>query len=233
MDVKEIASFRWLRRGARRKRVLRFVAEQKAPVMEKPNLTIVGRRDFLGWSTDKANKTKRALLQKELISEFSINLGTRTGGTVKLLELTDAGFAILDKTPRKKRPGKCSAEHWFYQRELADLYRSRGYCVRIEHNLNGARADLGVEKDGKLIAIEVAISPANEVRNVQKDLAAGFSKVLIACKTTAVKKAVLARLNESAISHKNVKLMLLSEFPFPEDLLKPNRDVRSTAPQVI
>ncbi len=186
-------------------------------IVDHPNLTITGRRDFLGWPSDQANIEKRELLETGLVSEFTANPIARSG-TVKLLELTETGYRALGKRAPKSRPQNCSAEHWFYQNILADLYRSRGFEVNIEHTYNSARADVVVSKNGEKLAIEIACSPNNEARNVQRNLKAGMDRVIVACRTTAVKRAVESRLDAAGICDDRVTVKCLSDFPFPRDL---------------
>jgi hypothetical protein len=194
-------------------------------IPEAPNLTITGRRDYLGLSTYQSNHLKRLLLEKGLIEQFSLNLGRQTGGIIKLLELTAAGYRILGQKQENRRPQNCSAEHWFWQRAIATSFQSLGYPVEVEMALDGIRADVGFLKDGKRIAIEVGITTKNEVANVQRDLAAGFDEVVVACRNLMVRRAIEDRLKDllSAEQWKQVSLLELCDFWFVKDLFRPLR----------
>jgi hypothetical protein len=174
----------------------------------------------LGHSTYKNDKIKKALAGKGLIEEFTVNLGHATKGIIKLLEIKMKGYEVLRMKAPPSREHRCSAEHWFWQRNIADYYKSKGFHTEIEMSIRGKRADVGFLMDGMTVAVEVGLSPKNEVVNVQKDLEAGFDKILVACKTTKIKRAVQERL-EGLISEddwKKVKLILLSNFSFLKEL---------------
>jgi hypothetical protein len=57
----------------------------------------------------------------------------------------------------------------------------------------GKRADVGVFDGSDLVALEIATSSRNEVNNVRKDLAAGFSLVVVLAHTETVKRSVLSK----------------------------------------
>jgi hypothetical protein len=175
-----------------------------------PNLTITQRRDALGHSTHKANELKKALLRSGLIEEFTLNLGARFGGTVKLLALTKEGCKAIGKRPDREPTENVSRQHWWWQQQIARFYRAQGYEAEIERQLNGKRADCGFMKDGKTIAVEVGLSVKNEVVNAKRDLEAGFDRVLLACGNARIKKSIEQR--------KNVKLILLPEFSFVHEI---------------
>jgi hypothetical protein len=194
-------------------------------VPEQPNLTITGRRDYLGLSTYQSNHLKRLLLEKGLVEQFSLNLGERTGGIIKLLALTAEGSRVLGRKLESARPQNMSAEHWFWQKSIAHHFKVLGYAVEVEMALNGVRADVGVVKDTKRIAIEVGITAKNEVANVQQDLKAGFDEVVVACRNLAVRRAVEDRLKDvlSKEQWTQVSLIQLCDFWFVKDLFRPAR----------
>ena len=196
-------------------------------ILEKPNLTSTQRRDELGCSTYKFDQLKKRLLAMGLAEELAINFGTAAGGICKFLELTERGCAALEQKPGWKRPAGMSGEHWWWQRNLADWYRAQGLKAEIETCLNGKRADVGFIKDGLKVAIEVGLTAKNEVVNVQKDLEAGFDRVLVACRDAKVRKAVEESLQRTVSPDKleRVKLIMLSDFSFVKEILenKPGR----------
>lgn len=202
-------------------------------VHEQRNLTMTGRRDALGWSTDRAGKVCRALIEKKILSPFTVNVGRAMGGTIKLLELTEGGADALGVKPKYPRRGRVGAEHWWWQIALCRHFQKQGFEASIEKELNGKFADVGVFQDGEWHAYEVAISPSNEVRNVQKDIdEAGFDRVIVCCRDVPVKKAVTDRLNEhlSAEQLSKTEIVLLSDFPFVR-LLFQKKTVGHGSPQ--
>ena len=191
-------------------------------ILEKPNLSITQRRDFLGLSTYRNDQAKKALIEQGLVEEFSLNLGHATRGMVKLLELTASGYEALGLKPPPSREFRCSPEHWWFQKQIHNWYVSQGLKAEIEKELNGKRADVAFQKDGNWIAVEVGLTPKNEIFNAKADLEAGFSQVLIGCKNSKVKAAVEQRihaaLNEEQLQR--IKLILLSEFSFVKEIIK-------------
>lgn len=189
-------------------------------ILDRPLLSATQRRDYLGMSTYGYDRLKKGVLKNDFAEELTINLGAKTRGTIKLLELTTAGHEALDRTAPKPRPANCSGEHWWWQRRIAAWYRGQAMTAETEMNRAGKRADVGVIIDGRAVAIEVALTPKNEAANVQQDLKAGFGTVIVACKNARVKAAVYRRLqgalDEAQARH--VRLMLLAEFSFVEDM---------------
>ena len=83
------------------------------------------------------------------------------------------------------------------------------------------------------LPMKLPISPLNEVRNVQEDLAVGFSFVVVACKNVAVRKAVEQQLQSHLTVEQLAKtrVMLCSEFSFVKELFGSNKTVQHASPQ--
>jgi len=195
--------------------------EYLASVHAKPYLTITGRRDWLGLSTDQANRIKKVLLEKLVIEEVALNLGPKVGGSVKLLMLTEQGHTAVDKKPNWKRPKNVSAEHWWWQRRATEWYRALGHQAHIEMRLGNKRADVGVRIGDQTLALEIELSAGNAVRNIKADLGAGFDRVLIACCNNRVKKAIFDRMAKALTEEENkkTKLILLTDFSFVTEII--------------
>ena len=104
---------------------------------------------------------------------------------------------------------------------IAQDYASQGIRATIEMCLKGKQCDVGVMKNGIMNAIEVALRPDNEPRNVLANLhQAGFEKVVVACKNTKVRQSVQKRLKAvlSPQDAKRVQVILLSDLPFAKKL---------------
>lgn len=190
-------------------------------IFEKPNFSITQRARELGLSSYINDKMKKTLLKKNLISEFSLNLGHATRGVVKLLELTSAGYKAIGKEIPDLNKRNCSSEHWFWQVNIKNYYSSLGIRAEIEFLMNGKHADVGIFQDGKTIAIEVELTPRNSIVNAKQNVKAGFDEIILALKNAQVKKAIEAHIQKhlSEDELKKVKVMLLSEFPFVKDIL--------------
>ena len=195
-------------------------------IINHPNMSVTARGIILhGLSADKNTKTKKELLSRRLINELTIQLGKAFGGTVKLLKLTENGYKALGKIPPKTRPERQgSLEHIWWQENIARDYEVRGYKVHIEQELNDKFADIGVEKNNELVAVEIELSPKNAIYNFRADINAGFNRVIIACKNIAVRKQIetqlLSFVSENPSYFNKSKVIVLSEFPFVKKLHK-------------
>jgi len=206
-------------------------------VFENVLLTTTMRRNALGLSSDKANTVKKRLIENELVEQIAPNLGPRVGGTVKLIMLTAHGYEAIGKEPRNIRPKIVGPEHWFWQLQIAKFYREKGHPAKIEKWLNGKHADIGVIIKKREIAIEVAMRPYNEIRNIKAALNSGFDRVVVACRDSRVKHAIEERMGAALTGEetRRCKIMLLTDFSFVETLIhKPTKrrnDKRVTTPK--
>ena len=202
-------------------------------IVDNPNRSVTQLKNDIGFSTDKANSVKKSLIDVGMIETFTVNLGVTAGGLIKLLEITDTGYQVLGTKPTLTRKGRVSAEHYWWQFQLHSHFHSLGYETEIEKCLDGKFADIGLLKDGRWIAYEIAQSPLNEVRNVQEDLAVGFSFVVVACKNVAVRKSVSQQLQSHLTAEQLVKtrVMLCSELSFVKELFGSNKTVSHASPQ--
>lgn len=194
-------------------------------VYEYPNLSLTARGEKLALSADKRTRMKNTLIGKEMLAEFSVDLGSEYGGRVKMLKLTDEGYkAIGKKGPATVSPRQGSFEHLWWQVFIANDYAARGYKVNIEKLLNGKSADIGVAKGNEMVAVEVELSPKNAVYNFRADINAGFNRVIIACKNSKVKKQVEQQLTSFIEDNPRydgkARIILLQEFPFVKSLRK-------------
>ncbi|MEW5911318.1 MAG: hypothetical protein AB1814_02080 [Thermodesulfobacteriota bacterium] len=194
-------------------------------VYEYPNLSLTARGEKLALSADKRTRMKNSLIQRKMLVEFSVDLGSDYGGRVKMLRLTDEGCkAIGRKAPGSVSPRQGSFEHLWWQVFIANDYAARGYKVNIEKLLNGKSADIGVRKGSEIVAVEVELTPKNSLYNFKADIDAGFARVILACKNqnvkTQVEKKINAFIEDNPRYEGKARIMLLNEFPFVKSLKK-------------
>lgn len=199
-------------------------------ILEHPNLSVTARGEKLfGFSADKRTRIKKNLLDKKLILEFSVDLGSDFGGRVKLLRLTEQGYKLLgEKPPLSTNFSKRgSLEHIWWQEFIAQDYLARDYKAIIEKELNGKAADIGIIAENETVAVEVELSPKNAITNFKQDIDAGFTRTIIACKNYQVKKQIQNKVNsfiaENPIYKGKEKIILLTDFPFVKKL---NNEIR-------
>ena len=194
-------------------------------VYTEPNLSLQARGIKLGLSADKRTAIKNDLVGNGFVIEFSVDLGKEFGGRVKMLKLTEKGYQVLGKTaPKQNKSRQGSLEHQWWQLNIAKNYLSKGYKAIIEYELNGKSADIGVLKNGELVAVEIELSPNTAMHNFRADMEAGFSRVVMGCKNARVKKQVETQLlsfisdNPSYVG--KARIVKLNDFPFVKQLYK-------------
>lgn len=156
-------------------------------VFDEPDVPVTARGDRLGYTSHITTKVKNELISKGLVKQYQVNLGRVN----KFLEITEAGYSHL-KVEASGHQGKGSPEHRYWQRKVLYHYKnSLGLKAKIEGQRKNKLVDVAVmEEDGKLLAVEIAITPKNEMNNIKLDLEVGFDHVLIACKNKKVKDEV-------------------------------------------
>jgi hypothetical protein len=81
--------------------------------------------------------------------------------------------------------------------------------------MKGKLVDIAVMNENKdTLAVEVALTPKNEMRNITADLAVGFDKVIIACKNPRVKTEIDNSISEylDDDSKSKIETIFLYEF---------------------
>lgn len=158
-----------------------------AGIYSEPFLNINERckKHKISSSYGRYDLIKRLTKELKLCEIIEVNLGRR-GRNPQFFVLTDAGFKVLEK--RDVKINESNFEHSFWQNRIAEHFKE--FNPRIEKKINGKKIDVVIEYDGRLIAIEIAMTDAYEKQNIIKDLEAGCEKVIIACKNKTVLKKV-------------------------------------------
>jgi len=189
-------------------------------ILEKPLLSTVARRDYLGLSTYKADRIKKELVKEGLLFELSLNLGRESGGIVKVARLTDAGYRVLVKRPPPSPQFAMGPEHAFWEQELASWWQAQGEDALIEYELNGKRADIALLRKGGPVAVEIETTPKNIVPNVRRDLEAGFARVIVVCISCKLRDLATEKLcsvlDEEAA--RRVQVKAISEFSLAQEI---------------
>jgi len=162
-------------------------------------------------SASKGTRIVKSLQRKRLIEVVEINLGGK-GGNTKFLVLTDKGFEVLGMSPKHFHCRGGGFEHYLWQYKLAEHFKvlRKDWRINIEHQIMNKFIDLTIETQGKLIAIEVALTSVNELINIEKDLEAGCDYIIIGCKDNKVLeeiKQIHDNLDESKRSRVGICLL--------------------------
>jgi hypothetical protein len=177
----------------------------------KPYVSITQHYENLNLSAGKGNSIMRKLVRKQLCRIEQISLGGR-GGLTKFLVMTEAGFAVLGVKGEKQTGRGAGFEHGFWQNKICEHLKKQGSKAEIEKNLNNKFIDVGVETEQGIIAIEIAITSEHEKENISKDIEAGCSFVVVACKNEKVEEEVKNIIKQLDMeTQAKTKVLLLSK----------------------
>lgn len=144
-----------------------------------PLLSITSIYKKQGLSAYMGDKIKSALKEKGLVREVTTHLG-QGSRIAKFLILTPSGFNAIGIEPGKE--GKGGVQHRYWQSAIKFYAEGKGYRAAIEEPIPEGKetVDLGLERDGIKIAVEVSITTGieHEAGNAAKCLNAGYGKVV-------------------------------------------------------
>ncbi len=164
-------------------------------------------------SRNLGNRVKDSITRLKLATEEKIQVQRGRGKAIITLCVTDKGYDFMNA--RNQTSGKGGVLHRDFQDAIAGGLKDLDLCPAVEYFLNGKAADVGVEIDGKMQAVEVVISSARyEHENWIKDRTAGFGPVFFIPKDTKVESIVRSEL-ESHFGGRlpeDMHIFLLEEF---------------------
>jgi hypothetical protein len=184
-------------------------------VLDHPLCGTVERYGRLGLSGYVGNKSKKALLDKQMIRQRS--LSRSKGGPILLLDLLPAGLAFL-RQPCTAGAGRGSRLHQQFCAAIARRMQAKGYrLVGIDRKLSqGYCPDLLLERPGETTVVEVALSDDDrEVEHVLKAFQAGAQQVIVAADTATN----AARLRKKLEEHPGYKSRKGTSFRFVADAI--------------
>jgi hypothetical protein len=181
---------------------------------KRPELTVSERFKAIGFTNYVGDKALKGLSFKGFITKVKICTGKR-GNQPVILEITEKGRDYLKvKEIRTRLRGKGGVVHQWWQRKIQEFYKNIGQNAVIEPNVGGLNSDILVfGQEGKRVALEVALSHHNQVRNIQRDLEY-FDSVIVASEKTTLMEKIEAE-SKMALNKedfKRVKFCLLGDF---------------------
>lgn len=96
--------------------------------------------------------------------------------------------------------------HKFWKYRVAEQYKEYGYKVLVEEFING-RPDIIVEKDNIKTAIEIETGKSDFMKNIERNLKAGFDEIIVMATSKNVKGRILRDLVKMKKEFKRVKLV--------------------------
>jgi hypothetical protein len=170
-------------------------------IARNPFFPVTERDQKQGLSTYKGNKLRKDLCDKGLIEIHQVNTGKRGGG-ITLVEITGKGWELLEKykVNVKKPAGKGGLIHQFWQHQVQKWFLENypGCEATVEQMVEGKAIDVGVEVNGRRVAIEIMIKgEEKEPRNIVKDLEVGFDEVVIVCEDKEKDRSLEKKIGET------------------------------------
>lgn len=185
-------------------------------IANKPFIPSTKRDAALGLSAWKGNEIRAELGRAGLVNSVKINTGTR-GGVILLLEVTEKGYEFLNglKAGVARPRGKGGFEHKFWAWHCAAWFEKEGYKTYIEDSRFGKCVDIGLEKEGRLLGVEIMVKgQIKELSNITKDIEASYGEIIICCHSEReikkLKEAVIRNLGEDVAA--KVSYRILSSF---------------------
>jgi len=148
----------------------RFLAD----IFLNPLSSVTQRYSRLGIYLQAGNQCKDELIENGVIAPKKIitNKGWRT-----LFEFTQKGRLMLRDLGYEVKNCSESIEHKFWKFRIAEYYKNKGFEVLVEQHING-KPDVIVLADNKKIALEIETGNSYEIKNIEKNLKAGFDEVI-------------------------------------------------------
>jgi very-short-patch-repair endonuclease len=163
---------------------------------------------IIAFSASKGTRITKKLEREMMIRIFCI---VRGKGVSKYPVLLQDSYKLLDLEERKFEGKGCGYEHLIWQHILAGHFKE---CKPvIELNRGNKCIDVAFEYQGKLVAIEVAMTSAHEQANIEKDVQlARADLVIVGCKDEKILQEVNAVIQGLDAELKNrAKAFLLSK----------------------
>jgi hypothetical protein len=176
-------------------------------------------RDELAVSTEQRQKLIRDLIEpkekeKEKVQPDAPEKPTKPKPVEKEKPLPEVVPHVEVQAVQDKGP----SQHRYFQVLIKRIAEDKGYKATIEQPTpDGAgRIDVALERNGKRIACEISVTstPEQEVKNVEKCLAAGFEKVVLCSPERKVLESVNSLVAQS-ISEPDQKKVLFFQ---PDEL---------------
>lgn len=143
--------------------------------------------DVVGFSAGKHMPLFKALERTQLIRMVEI---VRGKGVSKFPVLLSEAYKVLDLEEPKFQGKGCGEAHLVWQHLVAEHFSEQKPAIEL--NKNGKFIDVGIERDGILLAIEVAMTAEHEKANLLRDVEiAKASIVITGCKDEKVREEVI------------------------------------------
>lgn len=178
-------------------------------ILKYPFSAIVKRYEKLNLNRRKGNIFKDNLINKGYIKPREMKL---SNGRIMLFELTEKARQHLEKLGYQVRRDRNGIEHRFWKWKIANYYRRKGYKVFIEKRING-NVDVAVKKDNRSVAIEIETGASDFIKNILRDLKAGYNLVISVATNEMVENRIKEQLEKKKLDKiKRIKVTTVRAF---------------------
>jgi hypothetical protein len=178
-------------------------------ILKYPFSSITKRYEKLNLNRRKGNSIKNKLIKKGYIKPEEIKLNR---GRIMLFKHTEKAQKYLQTLGYYITKDRNGLEHRYWKWKIANYYRKKGYKVFVEKKING-NVDVAVKKDNLSIAIEVETGTSDYIKNILKDLKAGYSLVISVATNEIVEKKIREKLEEKKLDKiKRIKVTTVRAF---------------------
>jgi len=158
------------------------------------------RLEYSGYYGNNLKKTlisNKCILQRNIITDKY---------RLTLFDITKKGRIILADLGHDTRTTREGIVHKYWKEKIADNYRQKGFNVHVEKNING-RPDIIAEKDNKKITIEIETGKSDFIKNIQRNLKAGFDEVIVIATSKMAYEKINNELKKNIITDKKIKVI--------------------------
>lgn len=185
-------------------------------VNRSPLMHLTNRYKMLGMLGKKGEEAKSELIQRKLVEENEIPIGSFR--PVKYLVPTDTGLEFLKRegqdTSFWKTAGNVGFDHMLYQRLIAFYLDRLNHQVTLEKDLgNGRRVDVFASIGNKRVGIEISQNSNVDVWQLLK-AQQQLDELVIVCKDRTVLEKLEERIREVAYPSvlSKIKFCLVTEY---------------------
>ncbi len=162
-------------------------------VRKNPLTGVVQRYKRLSLSRRKGNLIKEELQARGIIKPVDI---LTHQGKVVLLDVNDS------KQNAKRNPGLV---HEYWRSKVKEYFQKQGYTVIPEYQLpSGNYVDLMIMKDNEKIPVEIESAKSDYIKNVSKNLEAGYERIYVLGTDAEATYHIHARLTKLQAEHPNI-----------------------------
>ena len=178
-------------------------------ILKHPFSPVVRRYDKLNFNRRRGNIIKNKLVSSGYIESKEIKTAN---GRIMLFVLKEKAKMFLENQGFRVYRDRNGIEHRYWKWRIANYYRNKGYRVFIEKKINGG-VDVAVKKGSRSIAIEIETGKSDFIKNIMKDLKAGYSYVISVAMNEHVENRISEKLKENKLDkNKRIKVTTVRAF---------------------